>query len=239
MKITLNNILVEGVIDDIDTLTKMDKAVLKFLHKEKKYDQYWDDLNKAKIWDLMVTFGLKDGDYIFKMWNIYKNYGDILFNSLDNLGKYTIDDYDSVSDVIIMNYFMENIVGKMVYPGWRVEAMETMETMLAEEMITMEVRNIDYPPTIYSDLRLSKQPNTEIVIDLLSMDEDGIGTYMYDNMISNHYDLLDQEKMPLEPPKDLSDKSLELYFDKILEIMFEFIQQWDEEIKSYYKETER
>ena len=45
--------------------------------------------------------------------------------------------------------------------------------------------------------------------------------------------------MPVEPPKDLSDKSLELYFDKILEIMFEFIQQWDEEIKSYYKETER
>ena len=38
---TLNNILVEGLIGDIDSLTKMDKAVLKFLHKEKKYDAYF------------------------------------------------------------------------------------------------------------------------------------------------------------------------------------------------------
>ena len=236
MKITLNNILVEGLMGEIPSLTKMDKAVLKFLHSEKKYDEYWEDPTKAKIWDLMTTFGLNDGDYIFRMWNIYNKYGDILFNDLNDIGNYDSDDYDSVSDVIIMNYFNENIVGKMVYPGWRIEMLEDIETMLAEEMITLEARHIIHPPNIFADIQLSKRPNTELVMDLLSMDEEGLGTYMYDNMESNHYDLLGQERMPLQPPKDLSDNSLKLYFDKILNILHDFIAEYDEEINAYYKE---
>ena len=145
MKITLNNIIVEGLIDDIPSISKMDKAVLKFLHTDKKYDEYWEDQNRAKIWDLMTTFGLNDGDYIFRMWNIYNKYGDILFSDLNDIGNYETEDYDSVADVIIMNYFNENIVGKMVYPGWRVGMLEDIETMLAEEMITLEARHIIHP----------------------------------------------------------------------------------------------
>jgi len=233
---TLNNILVEGLIGDIDSLTKMDKAVLKFLHKEKKYDPYWEDPDKAKIWDLMTTFGLKDGDYIYRMWTIYNKYGDILFNDLDDMGKYSSEDYDSVADVIIMNYYIENIVGKMVYPGWKIEMLEDMETMLAEEMITLEARHQTRPPTIFGDIQLSKRPNTELVLDLLSMDEEGLGTYMYDNMLSNHYDLIGQERMPIEPPKDLTDNSLKIYFDKILDIVHDFIAEYDEDINTYYEE---
>lgn len=234
---TLNNILVEGLIEDINSLTKMDKAVLKFLHKEKKYDiPYWEDPDKAKIYDLMTTFGLKDGDYIYRMWNIYNKYGDILFDDLDDIGKYSSEDYDSVADVIIMNYYIENIVGKMVYPGWKIESLDDFETMVAEDMITLEARNQNHPPTIFADIQLSKRPNTELVLDLLSMDEEGLGTYMYDNMLSNHYDLIGRQRTTIEPPKDLTDNSLKIYFGKILDILHDFIAENDEDINTYYKE---
>ena len=59
----------------------------------------------------METFGLKDGDYIFKMWNIYKNYNNILFDDISTIGNYTPQDYDKAADVIIMNYYYNNVVG--------------------------------------------------------------------------------------------------------------------------------
>ena len=75
----------------------------------------------------MKTFGLNDGDYIFKMWSIYKKYNNILFDDLSTIGNYTPKDYDKAADVIIMNYYANNVVGKMVYPGWRVELLEPIE----------------------------------------------------------------------------------------------------------------
>jgi len=133
MKVTINNFLVESIIDDIPSFTKMDKAVLKFLHTNHPVGDImnWESSESYHVWDLMKTFGLTDGDYIFKMWNIYKNYSNILFNDISTIGNYTPKDYDKAADVIIMNYYMNNVVGKMVYPGWRVELLEPMEIMIS------------------------------------------------------------------------------------------------------------
>ena len=46
-------------------------------------------------------------NYIFKMWKIYKDYNNILFDDLSTIGNYTSNDYDKAADVIIMNYYAE------------------------------------------------------------------------------------------------------------------------------------
>ena len=64
-----------------------------------------------------------------------------------------------------------------------VEMVDDMETMLAEDMITMEIRHMNYPPTIFADIELSELSRRhEVHFDLLSMDEDNLGQYMYDHI---------------------------------------------------------
>ena len=241
MKITINNLLVESMIDDIPSLTKMDKAVLKFLHTNRHSDSVegWEEADSHQVWDLMKTFGLKDGDYIFKMWNLYKNYSNILFNDISTIDNYTSNDYDKAADVIIMNYYANNIVGKMVYPGWKVELLEPIEIMISEDMITMEVRHLTYPPTIFVDLNLSADMSRrqDISMELLSMDEDNLGEYFVDEGRSRHRDMIGQSSQVIDPPQNLSDKSLEKYFGEILDAAHEFIEYYDEEINKYYNEN--
>jgi len=240
MKITINNLLTESLIDDIPSFTKMDKAVLKFLHANHPVGDtvYWENRDSYHVWDLMKTFGLNDGDYIFKMWNIYKNYKNILFDDLSTIGNYTPHDYDKAADVIIMNYYYKNVVGKMVYPGWRVEMMEDVETMLSEDMITMEIRHINAPPTIFINLKLSEMDKRqEISMELLSMDEENLGEYFVDEGGSQHRDMIGQSSRVIDPPQNLSDKALERYFGEILDEAHEFIEYYDEEINEYYNEN--
>ena len=69
----------------------------------------------------------------------------------------------------------------MVYPGWKVELLEPIELMISEDMITMEIRHIDHPPTIFSNLDLSTiDRRQEISFELFSMDEENLGQHMLD-----------------------------------------------------------
>lgn len=241
MKVTINNLLVESMIDDIPSLTKMDKAVLKFLHTYQNNinpSENWQEPDSQQIWDLMKTFGLNDGDYIFKMWNIYKKYGNLLFDDISTIGNYTPKDYDKAADVIIMNYYVNNVVGKMVYPGWRVEVLEPMEIMISEDMITMEIRHINHPPTIFVNLELSDMSRRhDISLELLSMDEENLGGYWVDSGRSSHRDMIAQSSRIVDPPQNLSDKALERYFGEIFDESHEFIEHYDEEINEYYNEN--
>ena len=241
MKITINNLLTESLIDDIPSFTKMDKAVLKFLHKNQNVfdpSEGWEETDSHQVWDLMKTFGLNDGDYIFKMWSIYKKYNNILFDDLSTIGNYTPKDYDKAADVIIMNYYANNVVGKMVYPGWRVELLEPIELMLSEDMITMEIRHINHPPTIFVNLELSEMSRRhEISLELLSMDEENFGEHFVDSGRSRHRDMIGQSSRIVDPPQNLSDKALERYFGEILDEAHEFIEYYDEEMELYYKEN--
>ena len=241
MKITINNLLTESLIDDIPSFTKMDKAVLKFLHNNQNafnHSEDWEEPDSHQVWDLMETFGLKDGDYIFKMWSIYKKYNNILFDDLSTVGNYTPKDYDKAADVIIMNYYANNVVGKMVYPGWRVELLEPIDIMISEDMITMEIRNINHPPTIFVNLELSEMSRRhEISLELLSMDEENFGEYFVDSGRSRHRDMIGQSSRIVDPPQNLSDKALERYFGEIFDEAHEFIEYYDEEINEYYNEN--
>jgi len=240
MKVTINNLLIESLIDDIPSFTKMDKAVLKFLHANQPVgdSEGWEEPDSHQVWDLMETFGLQDGDYIFKMWSIYKKYNNILFDDLSTVGNYTPKDYDKAADVIIMNYYYKNVVGKMVYPGWTVEMMEDVETMLSEDMITMEIRHINAPPTIFINLELSAMDRRqEISLELLSMDEENLGEYFVDSGRSRHRDMIGQSSRIVDPPQNLSDKALERYFGEIFDEAHEFIEYYDEEINEYYNEN--
>tara|TARA_R110000782_G_scaffold242910_1_gene329421 strand:+ start:922 stop:1677 length:756 start_codon:yes stop_codon:yes gene_type:complete len=238
MKITINNLLVESMIDDMTSLTKMDKSVLKFLHKHRTtYGDvnYWEEQESYLVWDLMKTFSLNDGDYVFKMWNVYKKYGNLLFDDIKNIGNYTPKDYDKAADVIIMNYYSNNVVGKMVYPAWSVKMMEPLETMLVEDMITMEVSHVNHPPILFVDISLSDIKNVSVInADLLTMDEDNLGQYMVDSGDSFHFDKIDHTELRIDPPQNLSDKSLERYFGQIIDGVHEFIGNWDEKITTYY-----
>ena len=241
MKITINNLLTESLIDDIPSFTKMDKAVLKFLHKNKvtsDQETYWENQVSYHVWDLMKTFGLNDGDYIFKMWKIYKDYNNILFDDISTIGNYTSNDYDKAADVIIMNYYVNNVVGKMAYPGWKVGLMEPIDIMLSEDMITMEIRNIDHPPTIFINLELSDMSRRhDISIELLSMDEDNLGRHMVDIGLAQQLDMLGISSRMIEPPVNLSDKALKNYFDEIFDNAHGFISLYDKEINEYYNEN--
>jgi len=239
MKITINNLLTESLIDDIPSFTKMDKAVLRFLHKNQNNKEHWEDPDSQQVWDLMKTFGLSDGNYIFKMWKIYKNYNNILFDDISTIGNYTPQDYDKAADVIIMNYYFNNMVGKMVYPGWKIEMVEPgVEDMIAEDMITMEIRNINHPPTIFADIKLSDMnKQQQITFEILSMDEENLGEYFVDEGRTRHRDMIGQSSRVIDPPQNLSDKALERYFGEILDEAHEFIEYYDEEIELYYKEN--
>jgi hypothetical protein len=240
MKITINNLLTESLIDDIPSFTKMDKAVLKFLHANQPVGDslYWENIDSYHIWDLMKTFGLTDGNYIFKMWKIYKDYNNILFDDLSTIGNYTSNDYDKAADVIIMNYYVNNVVGKMVYPGWQVGLMEPIDIMLSEDMITMEIKHVDYPPTIFINLELSDMSRRQdISVELLSMDEDNLGEHMEGIGMSKQLDMLGISSRMIEPPVNLSDKALKNYFGEILDAAHDFIEEYDEEINEYYNEN--
>ena len=239
MKITINNLLTESLIDDIPSFTKMDKAVLRFLHKNQNNKEHWEDPDSQQVWDLMKTFGLSDGNYIFKMWKIYKNYNNILFDDISTIGNYTPQDYDKAADVIIMNYYFNNMVGKMVYPGWKIEMVEPgVEDMIAEDMITMEIRNINHPPTIFADIKLSDMnKQQQITFEILSMDEENLGEHLVDSGRSQYRDMIGQSSRVIDPPQNLSDKALERYFGEILDEAHEFIEYYDEEIELYYKEN--
>ena len=137
-----------------------------------------------------------------------------------------------------MNYYYKNVVGKMVYPGWRVEMMEDVETMLSEDMITMEIRHINAPPTIFINLELSAMDRRqEISLELLSMDEENLGEYFVDSGRSRQRDMIAFASGMIDPPPNLSDKALERYFGEIFDNAHGFIESYDEEINEYYNEN--
>jgi len=156
MELNFKNILVESIIDDLETLTKMDKALLKFIHKSMDKEKFnhkignktyeMDASDALIINDLINTFGLNNYDYVFKMWNFYKKFGGVLFDDevFDDFS-YSTEDYDEVTEVIIAKYYLDNIVGREIFPGWTVSFMENDPiTMVEEGLLTMFITNSEF-----------------------------------------------------------------------------------------------
>jgi len=250
MSLNFKNILFESIIDELETLSRMDKAVLKFLHQSMEKETFPHTIGKKTyemdasdaliINDLINTFGLKDYDYVFKMWNFYKRFGNVLFDDeVFNDFSYTQEDYDDATKLIVAKYYIDNLVGREIYPGWTIEMMEDAIGMVEEGIMTFMVSNDKYE-TIF--LYLLDLKGNRLKGDIITNNEDGLGAYFSkDIKVSKYADIIDTIEIPnplKERLKDLSDKSLEKYFDFIIERLQDEIEEWDEDIRYYYKEIE-
>ena len=250
MELNFKNILLESIIDELETLTRMDKAVLKFIHNSMSQEKFnhkignktyeMDSSDALIINDVINTFGLKDYDYVFKMWNYYKRFGNVLFDEevFDDFS-YTQEDYDDATKLIVAKYYIDNVVGREIYPGWTVEMLEDPIGMVEEGIMTFVVSN-DKAETIY--LYLLDLKGNRLKGDIITNNEDGLGAYFSEVIkVSKYADIIDTIEIPnplKERLKDLSDESLEKYFDFIIERLQEDIEEWDEDILHYYKEIE-
>ena len=250
MSLNFKNILFESIIDELETLSRMDKAVLKFLHQSMDKETFPHTIGKKTyemdasdaliINDLINTFGLKDYDYVFKMWNFYKRFGNVLFDEevFDDFS-YTQEDYDDATKLMVAKYYIDNIVGREIYPGWTVEMMEDPIGMVEEDMMTFMVSN-ESGETIY--LYLLDLVGKRLQGDMITQNEDSLGVYFSDVIkVSKYNDVIAHIEIPnplKERLKDLSDESLEKYFGFIIEQLQDEIEEWDEDIRYYYNEVE-
>ena len=247
MELNFKNILIESIIDELETLTRMDKAVLKFIHHSMNQKTYNHRVGKSnyeleasdglRINDLIDSFGLKDYDYVFKMWNFYKKFGSALFDDevFDDFS-YSIEDYDETTEVILAKYYLDNIVGREIYPGWTVEFMENDPiTMVEEGLLTMFVTNSEFEHIFLPIIDFKSQ---QLKGDLMTNNEDGLGAYFSEDIkVSKYADVIDPIEIPnpIRRLNNLSDKSLENYFNFIIENLQDEIEQWDEDIRHYYE----
>ena len=248
MELNFKNILLESIIDELETLTRMDKAVLKFIHQSMNKKIFNHTVGKSsyemeasdalRVNDLIDTFGLKDYDYVFKMWNFYKKFGDVLFDeeAFDDF-TYSKEDYDEATKVIVAKYYLDNIVGREIYPGWTVEFMESEPiSMVEEDLMNMFVPNNDGEHIFLPILNFSGKP---LRGDLMTHNEDTLGIYFRDELkITKYTDMISGFEIPnpiRELLNDLSDESLEKYFDFIIEQVQDEIEEWDEDIRHYHE----
>ena len=247
MELNFKNILIESIIDELETLTRMDKAVLRFIHqsmdiktfnhKVGKSNYEMDASDALRINDLINAFGLKDYDYVFKMWNFYKKFGSVLFDEevFDDFS-YSIEDYDETTEVIIAKYYLDNIVGREIYPGWTVSFMENDPiTMVEEGLLTMFVTNSEFEHIFLPIIDFKSQ---QLKGDLMTNNEDGLGAYFSEDIkVSKYADVIDPIEIPnpIRRLNNLSDESLENYFNFIIENLQVEIEQWDEDIRHYYE----
>lgn len=248
MELNFKNILLESIIDELETLSRMDKAVLKFIHQSMdkktfnhtvyKTSYEMDASDALRINDLINTFGLKDYDYVFKMWNFYKKFGSVLFDDevFDDFS-YSKEDYDEATKVIVAKYYLDNIVGREIYPGWTVEFMENDAiSMVEEDLMTMFVPN-DYGEHIFIPFLYFK--DKPLRGDLMTNNEETLGVYFRDELkITKYLDVISGFEIPnpiRELLNDLSDESLEKYFDFIIEQVRDEIEEWDEDIRYYHE----
>ena len=246
MELNFKNILLESIIDEIETLTRMDKAVLKFIHQSMDKEKFnhkignktyeMDASDALIINDVINTFGLKDYDYVFKMWNYYKRFGNVLFDDevFDDFS-YTIEDYDDATKLILAKYYIDNLVGREIYPGWTIEMMEDPIGMVEEGLLTMYVTNSEFEHIF---LYMIDFKGNSLKGDLITNDEDGLGAYFSEDIkVSKYADVIDSIEIPnpIRRLNNLSDESLEKYFDFIIEQLQDEIEQWDEDILHYYE----
>ena len=247
MGINFKNILLESVIDELDNLSKMDKTVLQFIHKSMNQKTFNHKIGKSnyemdasdslRINDLINTFGLKDYDYVFKMWNFYKKFANILFDEevFDDFS-YSTEDYDEVTEVIIAKYYLDNIVGREIFPGWTVSFMENDPvTMVEEGLLTMFITNNNMEHIF---LPIIDFKNQQLIGDLMTNDNDGLGKYFKEELrITKTIDHIASIEIPnpIRRLNNLSDESLEKYFNFIIENLQIEIEEWDEDIRHYYE----
>ena len=229
MKISLNSLLTESVIDNLN-ISKMDKAILKSFHLirgEKNYSPSGREFDLTVADKIMkVEEMLNTGDYqrIYSVSKFYEKYGNFLFNDIPDL----IEDIDinfvedrEVIEGILYTFYYKNYKNKEIYNyrgnSWVLDAMMSPFEASLEESFGLLIQNHSdvYPPcSIYFDSLLNKSTN-KIGADFVIQDDE-FAEFNGENYKDGGYDeMIDSEWIDFNYPKDLKDGTLRKYFEQL------------------------
>ena len=229
MKISLNSILTEAVIDNLN-ISKIDKAILKSFHLlrgEKTYSHSGKEFDMT-IADriLKVDEMLNIGDYqkLYSISKFYEKYGIFLFNDLpnlnDNIDLNFLEDRE-VIESIIYTYYYKNFRNKEIYNykgnSWVLDTMMSPQEASLEESFGLNIFNNSevYPPCILYFDSLPNPKTNKIGADFIIQDDD-FAEYNGRVYKNGEYDeTIDSEWMDFNYPKDLKDETLRTYFDQL------------------------
>ena len=228
MKISLNSILTEAVIDNLN-LSKIDRAILKSFHllrsekRHSKFDKEFDFTIADKI--LKVEEMLNTGDYqkLYSVYKFYEKYGNFLFNDIPDLieDKDIFEEDREVVESILYTFFYKNYRNKEIYNyrgnSWVVEAIMDPDEASLEEFFGLTITNHSevYPPcVIYFDL-LPNQKTNKIGGDFIIQDDEFAefnGRVYKDGRPD---ETINSDWIDFNYPKDLKDGTLRTYFDQL------------------------
>ena len=118
------NILTEAIIDNLD-IPKLDKGILKTIHKFRDEKGYWQNRKGEVVntWDLSDgekllkvanAIGYDDYDHLYKLYKYYLKYQNVLFDDLPAVeleGGVTSEDMDLLRPILLQFYY-DNYVGQ-------------------------------------------------------------------------------------------------------------------------------
>lgn len=229
MKISLNSILTESVIDNLN-ISKMDRAILKSFHiirGEKNYSPSGKEFNLTvadKI--IKVEEMLNTGDYqrIYAVSKFYEKYGNFLFNDIPDI----IEDIDfdfvgdrEVVEGILYSFYYKNYRNKEIYNykgnSWVLDGILTPIEASLEESFGLIVQNHNevYPPcVIYFDSLPNKSTN-KIGADFIIQDDE-FAKFNGEKYKDGGYDeTINSDWIDFNYPKDLKDETLRKYFNEL------------------------
>lgn len=232
------NILTEAIIDNLD-ISKLDKGILKTIHKFRDEKGYWQNRKGEVVntWDLSDgekllkvanALGYDDYDHLYKLYKYYLKYQNLLFDDLPSVeleGDITSEDMGLLGPILLQFYY-DNYVGQTFDVDgitWRVDTpMGNLKDAMAEEATSMELFSEgDTTPlvVVYCQFVGPNVLNRGNGIDVISHD-DGLSqyngqyvrkkTHKYDETLANAY--IDS----VDFPEDLKKETLKIYFDKLI-----------------------
>ena len=229
MKISLNSLLTEAVIDNLN-ISKMDKAILKSFHilrSEKNYLPSGKEFNLTVADKIMkVEEMLNTGDYqrLYSVSKFYEKYGNFLFNDVPDIIENIDIDFVGDREVIegiLFSFYYKNYRNKEIYNykgnSWVLDAMmPPFEASLEESFGLLIVNNSEvYPPcSIYFDSLPNKSTN-KIGADFVIQDDE-FAEFNGEKYKDGGYDeMIDSEWIDFNYPKDLKDETLRKYFEQL------------------------
>ena len=232
------NILTEAIIDNLD-ISKLDKGILKTIHKfrdEKGYWQNrkgevvntWDLSDGEKILKVANALGYDDYNHLYKLYKYYLKYQNVLFDDLPSVeleGGITSEDMGLLGPILLQFYY-DNYVGQTFDVDgitWRVDTpMGNLKDAMAEEATSMELfTEAETTPfaVVYCQFVGPNVLNRGNGFDVISHD-DGLSQYnaQYVRKKTNNYEeqLVTGYIDSVDFPEDLKKETLKVYFDKLI-----------------------
>lgn len=228
MRITLNNILIESTIDNLN-IPKLDKGILKAFHilrNEKIYvgDNEFEMVPAEKIIKAGEMLGVTDYQKLYSLSKFYQKYGNILFGDIPEIDDDIDINYEEDEEMIrgiMYDFFYKNYNNKEVYRynglysnTWFTEVMMSPQEAYLEEVYSINFTNDSdtYPPcALYSDV-LPNPKNKKIGVDYIIQDDE----FALFNGKGKYQELMKGEWIDIDYPTDLKHSTLTKYFDELI-----------------------